>query len=189
MPIEFPFLVHDASAPVVLNSWSVVSNRGRIISFVFHQIVSDRSICAFVSDTATIASFCVVKFSDHANNQVSFVPAAYLQSSKNVKTKANGDYLFVHKDDRHQRGRGKLLFKGEYQLAWLTTFFFFIIVAVVLRYDEWMRRVLPRRRNITDRRLNVVEFCSASKRTINRKIGQRIPNTRKKKKTIGSSKI
>ena len=70
-------------------------------------------MCSSILDTIAMASFCVVKFNGHAGNQVSFVPETYLQSSKNVKTKTNGDYLFVHKDDRHQRSRGKLLFKGE----------------------------------------------------------------------------
>ncbi|CAF4367106.1 unnamed protein product [Rotaria sp. Silwood2] len=59
-----------------------------------------------------MASICVVKFdSDHANS-VSLVPESCLQSSKHVKVKLNGDYLFVHKCDRQRRLRGKLLFKG-----------------------------------------------------------------------------
>ena len=60
-----------------------------------------------------MTAICVVRFNDHSNNQVCLVPETYLQSSKNVKTKTNGEYLFIHKDDRHQRGRGKLLFKGR----------------------------------------------------------------------------
>lgn len=58
-------------------------------------------------------SICVVKFTEHSKNQVCFVPEAHLQSSKNVKTKINGEYLFIHKEHRHQRGRGKLLFRGN----------------------------------------------------------------------------
>lgn len=60
-----------------------------------------------------MASIYVVKFNDHSKNQVCLVPEAYLQSSKNVKPKINGEYSFIHKDNRHQRGRGKLLFRGN----------------------------------------------------------------------------
>ena len=56
---------------------------------------------------------CVVKFDSHGANEICFVPETCLQSSKNVKIKINGDYLFVHKNDRQRRARGKLLFIGK----------------------------------------------------------------------------
>lgn len=60
-----------------------------------------------------MTSICIVKFVGHGMNDVSFVPETCLQSSKNVKIKLNGDYLFAHKSDRQLRVRGKLLFKGK----------------------------------------------------------------------------
>ena len=60
-----------------------------------------------------MTSICVVKFVEHGANEASFVPETCLQSSKNVKIKLNGDYLFAHKTDRQLRVRGKLLFKGK----------------------------------------------------------------------------
>ncbi|CAF1442451.1 unnamed protein product [Rotaria sordida] len=53
-------------------------------------------------------SVCVVKF---GGNEVSFVPASCIHSAKNAKMKVTVDYLFVDKNDRHRRLRGKLLFK------------------------------------------------------------------------------
>lgn len=58
-------------------------------------------------------TICVVKFHEDNVNSACLVPESCLQSSKNVKVKLNGDYLFVHKGDRQRRLRGKLLFKGK----------------------------------------------------------------------------
>ncbi|CAF3347462.1 unnamed protein product [Rotaria sp. Silwood2] len=59
-----------------------------------------------------MASICIVKFDGDGVNSVCLVSESCLQSSKNVKVKLNGDYLFVHRSDRQRRLRGKLLFKG-----------------------------------------------------------------------------
>jgi hypothetical protein len=60
-----------------------------------------------------MASICVVKFDGNDLNEICLVPASCLQSSKNVKVKINGDYLFADKNDRQRRVRGKLLFQGK----------------------------------------------------------------------------
>jgi hypothetical protein len=60
-----------------------------------------------------MVTICVVKFDGHGTNEACFVPESCLQSSKNVKIKINGDYLFIHKNDRQRRARGKLLFTGK----------------------------------------------------------------------------
>ncbi|CAF3315813.1 unnamed protein product, partial [Rotaria sp. Silwood2] len=82
-----------------------------------------------------MASICVVKFdSDHANS-VSLVPESCLQSSKHVKVKLNGDYLFVHKCDRQRRLRGKLLFKDQ-------DFLKLILAFPTTQESDYLRRVL-----------------------------------------------
>ena len=73
--------------------------------------------CSSILDIAVMASICIVKFDSHGANEVCFVPETCLQSSKNVRIKINGDYLFVHKNDRQHRARGKLLFTGRIQTS------------------------------------------------------------------------
>lgn len=60
-----------------------------------------------------MANICVVKFSAVDTHQVTLVPEDCMQSSKNVKIKIGGNYLFAHKTSRQLRARGMLLFTGK----------------------------------------------------------------------------